>query len=602
MATPLHSLSPISQPSTLVEVLRKQASEQPNHPSFTFLIDGEKQAVQLTYGQIDRKARSIASRLQFLDMTGGNALLLFQSGLEYICAFMGCLYAGVVAIPFAPPNPAQMERTLSSIQQVLADARPRVLLTTSAVRSVAEKFFVSMPQEQTLQWLATDDIPEQNAENWQEPDITGNTLAMLQYTSGSTAAPKGVMLSHGNILHNLSLIPQRCLLTKESTHVTWLPLHHNLGLMLGVALNLYLGAHSILMSPISFLQRPYRWLRAISHYRAHTSAAPNFAYDLCAEKISPQELTTLDLRTWEVAMVGGEPVQQDILARFAKTFARQGFRPEAFLPGYGMAESAVMISVSKRKEVPTFKSLSKEFLEQGRAVECPMNSPETIKTVGYELFPEDQHLVIVAPEKLLPLPPGEIGEIWVKSQSIAQGYWGQTAKTEETFQAYLPDLGTGPFLRTGDLGFIKDDQLFITGRCKDLIIINGRNHYPQDLELTVQNSHRVIQSGGCAAFSLTDTDEERVVIVAELDVQEGTTPDLKAITLAVQQAVAVEHGLRVNVALLKPGSMPKTAIGKVQRFACRAGYLAGTLAFWALSAEEEGSAISKVKQENTKFI
>jgi acyl-CoA synthetase (AMP-forming)/AMP-acid ligase II len=580
VATPLHALPPILQSATLVDILRKQALEQPNSQSFTFLIDGENQAVHLTYGQLDRKVRSIASQLQALDMTGGNALLLFPSGLEYVCAFMGCLYAGVVAIPSSPPNPAQMERTLDSIQRIMADARPRVVLTTVAVRSMAEKLFAGMPQWQTLQWLATDDIPEQNAEDWQEPQINGDTLAMLQYTSGSTAAPKGVMLSHGNILHNQSLIPQRCLLTKESTHVTWLPLHHNLGLMLGVALNLYLGAHSVLMSPISFLQRPYRWLRAISQYQAHTSTAPNFAYDLCAQKISPQELSTLDLRSWELAMVGGEPVQQDILARFAKIFAPQGFRPEAFLPGYGMAEITVMISVGKKEELPSFKALSKEFLEQGQAVDGPMDSPDTIKAVGYELFPEDQQLAIVGPEKLQPLPPGEIGEIWVKSPSVAQGYWGQPAKTAETFQAYLPDLEGGPFLRTGDLGFIKDNQLFITGRCKDLIIINGRNHYPQDLELTVQKSHPSIRSGGCAAFSLTNTDGERLVIVAEIDVPEGTTPDLKAITLVVQQAIGAGHGLRASVALLKAGSIPKTAIGKAQRFACRAGYLAGTLAFW----------------------
>jgi acyl-CoA synthetase (AMP-forming)/AMP-acid ligase II len=571
---------------TIADILRHRGQKQADRLAFIFLQDGETESDRLTYGELDRRARAIAARLQTCSRPGDRVLLLYPPGLEYIAAFCGCLYAGVVAVPAYPPRP---NRSLQRLQAMAEDAAAAIALTlTPTLTSLQQRLAPTLGQEapalQSLQWLATDGIPDAVAQDWQSIPFRADALAFLQYTSGSTAAPKGAMITHGNLRYNSELIYRYFGHSSESVGVLWLPLYHDMGLIGGVLQSIYAGFPVTLMSPLVFLQRPIRWLQAISRYRATTSGGPNFAYDFCVRKITPEQRQTLDLSHWTVALNAAEPIRPDILERFIETFGPCGFRRSTFYPSYGLAEATLMVAGGHPRAEPIYKTVQTSGLKQHRVIPAEPTEPQGQTLVSCGTTLGDQTIVIVQPETQTRCAAHQVGEIWVAGASVGKGYWQNVEATRRDFHAYLADTGAGPFLRTGDLGFLDQGQLYVTGRLKDVVIINGRNHYPQDIETTVESCSDTIRPACCAAFSVDLDNSEQLVVMAEVDrrywrqsVEDGA-PQPPGQVMAkgenleqlIRRTVLKKHDLQVHtVVLLKPGTIPKTSSGKIQRHACR---------------------------------
>lgn len=566
-------LDPPAGPATLVDLLRQRAECQADDRAYTFLVDGESEEVNLTYGELDRQARAIGAWLESQDLKGQRALLLYPPGLDFIATLFGCHYADVVAVPAYPPR---MNRAPSRIQAIAADAAATVALTTDAVLERVRPLIDQTSDLKGLRWLSTDRTAhgaDQGYERqWQRPQITGDTLALLQYTSGSTGSPKGVMLSHSNLLHNSALIAYAFEHTRSASGVFWLPSYHDMGLVGGILQPLYLGRPNVLMSPAAFLQKPFRWLQAISRYRGTTSGGPNFAFDLCVRKITPNQRATLDLSSWTVAFSGAEPVRAETLERFAETFAPCGFRPEAFYPCYGLAEATLLVSGGYKTATPIVRWFDGKLLEADRVVPITAGEGGARALVGCGQTMPDQQIVVTDPNRLTRMPAGRVGEVWVSGPSVAQGYWQRNDETEQTFRAYLQDTGEGPFLRTGDLGFMHDGELFVTGRLKDLVIVRGCNHYPQDIEATAAKSHPGVRAGWGAAFTVEEGPEQKLVIIVEVERRQRVEA-AQAIG-AIRRDVARAHDLVVDsIVLVRAGSIPKTSSGKIQRHACRDAFL-----------------------------
>ncbi|HEX9945239.1 MAG TPA: amino acid adenylation domain-containing protein, partial [Thermoanaerobaculia bacterium] len=554
--------------ATLTGMLRARVAERPEQTAFVFLADGETEACRLTYADLDRRARAMAAALRGLVDSGERALLLYPSGLEFVASFLGCLIAGVVAVPAYPPRPN--DRSQSRLRAMARDAGPRAVLTTSAILSGRGELCAAVPELAAARWIPTDLVNDSSPEPWTSfPEPDPGALAFLQYTSGSTASPKGVMVTHANLLHNERMIAAAFGMDEDSVVVGWLPLYHDMGLIGNVLQPLHAGARCVLMSPMAFLQRPMRWLEAISRHYATTSGGPNFAYELCLRKAGPEALAGLDLSSWRVAFNGAEPVRAATLERFAETFAPCGFRREAFYPCYGLAEATLFVTGGERGQRPRITTAE---------------AAQPVVSCGHVWM--EQKVAIADPETGMELPPGGVGEIWISGPSVARGYWRNPEATERDFKAFLlaPDsCGGGPFLRTGDLGFVASGELYVTGRLKDLIILRGRNHYPQDLELTAEDSHPDLRPGNAAAFSIEIAGEERLVIVLELE--RRRRQGFEEVAEAVRQAVAAEHEVQVHeVVLIRPGGLPKTSSGKVQRSLCRRLYLAEGLPVVARNA------------------
>lgn len=561
--------------TTLTELLHTRARTIPTQHAYTFLRDGEADEVRWSYGELDRRARAIGAWLQMVGAEGARALLLYPPGLDYIAAFFGCLYAGVVAVPAYPP---QRQRGLPRMQAILADSRAEFVLSTASVSDMVRRLAGRAEEYEgfsALQWLKTDQIDPGIEENWTPPRLAPDTLAFLQYTSGSTGTPKGVKVSHGNLLHNQQAIQESFGHTSDDVIVGWLPLYHDMGLIGNVLQPLYIGAPCILLSPVHFLQKPARWLSAISRYGATTSGGPNFSYDLCARQITDAQCADLDLRSWTVAFNGAEPVRAATIERFSERFRDCGFRRQAFYPCYGLAEATLLVTGgTKGAEVVIRSTASRSDAQDSPQSSHSLNN----HIVSCGMAMAGQSVRIVHPDSGLLCVDGQEGEIWVTGPSVAQGYWQREEESKATFQATLAISGEGPFLRTGDLGFLQGSDLFVTGRLKDLIIIRGRNHYPQDIERTVEECHPSLRSGGCAAFSITEAEEEQLVVVQEVEPR-AKMLDVPAIADAIRQSVALSHELSVfAVVLIKPGSLPKTSSGKVQRGLCRTQFLTGSLA------------------------
>jgi amino acid adenylation domain-containing protein len=570
-----HSSKLTDTNTTLVDLLRDRAMNQPEQVGFTFLVDGENVGGYLSYGELDQCSRIIASELTRLGVKGERALLLYPPGLEFVAAFFGCLYAGVIAVPLYPP---QGSRYLGRIQAIAADAMAAVALTTQLVFKEIEGRSLQIPELKALRWVLTDELQNDKALEWQPPKIREDALAYLQYTSGSTSTPKGVMISHENVLHNSKCIQQAFELTPDSLSVSWLPHFHDMGLIDGIIQPLYTGFPGVLMPPISFLQQPMRWLQAISRYRATHCGAPNFAYELCVEKITPEQRSILDLRCWQSAYNGAEQVRKVTLERFIKAFELSGFKARFFYPCYGLAEATLMVSGGLVNNEPVYCHVQADALEKNQIVEVTHPGEKVIALVGCGRSWNNTLIMIANPESLTICPPNEVGEIWVSSLSVAQGYWNRPDQTQKTYQAYLTDTGNGPFLRTGDLGFLRDGELFVTGRIKELVIIRGRNHYPQDIELTAQKSHSALRAGCGAAFAVSKEGVERLVIVQEVERTCLRKVDVEAVAKAIRSAVAQEHELMVYaVVLLRTGKLPKTSSGKIQRQIALESFLARTL-------------------------
>jgi amino acid adenylation domain-containing protein len=554
------------RPSTLAGLLRLRAAERPDREAYLFLGDGEAETERLTWGELDGRARAIAAALRETVPPGGRALLLYPPGLEFVAAFFGCLYAGVVAVPAYPPR--LNDRSQSRLRSIARDAEPAAALTVSVIAAAAGELAGRVPELARSRWIATDALPPDRASpDLPEPDPS--SIAFLQYTSGSTADPKGVMVTHANLVHNERMIGEAFGMDEESVVVGWLPVYHDMGLIGNVLQPLHAGARCVLMPPVSFLQRPRRWLEAIHRYRGTTSGGPNFAYELCLRKASPEGL---DLSSWRLAFNGAEPVRASTLERFTEAFAPAGFRREAFYPCYGLAEATLFVSGGDPRQAPRIEP----------------------QRVGNGHAWMDQRIVIADPETREELPPGAEGEIWIAGPSVAAGYWRNPEATERDFRARLAN-GDGPFLRTGDLGVL-EGELFVTERIKDLIILRGRNHYPQDIELTAERGHPDIHPGGGAAFAIEIAGEERLVLVQEVERRHPRgDQDLDGVAEAVRRAVAEEHEVQpYEVVLVRSGTVPKTSSGKVQRHAARARYLSGELAVMARSALVSDASESRI--------
>lgn len=584
---------PGALPANLVDVLIRRAHENGAQLAYRFLADGESDEVCLTYTELALKARQVAATLQAAGCGGERAMLVYQPGLDYVVGFLGCLLAGVTAVPAYPPDPFRMERTFPRFQAIVADSQPAAILSTQNILDLAGDIFDEFPEFEGISRFATDALPDDAADAWRRPDVTADTLAFLQYTSGSTADPKGVMLTHGNLMANLEMIRHGFALNEGFVGVIWLPPYHDMGLIGGILEPLYMGLPCNLMSPLDFLQRPMRWLNAISKYGGTVSGGPNFAYDLVARKATPQQKANLDLSKWEVAFNGAEPVRKETIERFSAAFAECGFRKEAFYTCYGLAEATLIVTGGVPLTLPVYTTVSATELGRGRAVPVEEDAADAQPLVGCGTTLLDQDVVIVDPETGERTPAGVVGEIWVTGGNVAQGYWRKPEESERTFCATLPG-DERKYLRTGDLGFLDErGNLFVAGRIKDLIIIDGRNHYPQDIELTVEKAHPAIRPGCTAAFPVTEGGQERIVVTTEIGKGFKPTPgaprpqgdggplDPAEVIAAVRKAVAESHDVRAHaVVLLKPGAAPKTSSGKIQRRAAKAAYLDGSLETW----------------------
>ncbi|MFI6014185.1 fatty acyl-AMP ligase [Streptomyces sp. NPDC051243] len=564
---------------SLVDLLTTHAAHHPGRTAYRYLVtgdvDGETQ--EISYGRLADRSRAVAAWLQERGLTGARAMLLYPPGPEFICGYLGCLAAGVVAVPGVPPQGrGRNHRALTRMKRLIADADAKVILGGREVISALSGMAELLPELADIPCIVTEDIPDEAAAAWREPDLTADSVAFLQYTSGSTSAPRGVMVTHGNLLDNERVITERMGHTPDvvaehghEMFVSWLPVHHDMGLIGPVLNTVYLGVTATLFSPLHFLQQPERWLTAISRYRPHTSGGPNFAYELCLKHATPGLLDDLDLSGWKVAFNGAEPVRAATLRRFADTFAAAGFRREAFYPCYGLAEATLMVTGSTVHTPPIVLQAAESGPHAGHwdaaAVGCGRPGP-------------DVTVVIADPERREELPDGEVGEIWVRGASVAKGYWRNALATRETFRATLAGHD-GRFLRTGDLGFLCDGELFVTGRLKDLIVIDGRNHYPQDLELTAETAHPALRPGCTAAFSVDGGQGgqgEQPVVVAEIAPE--AVSEAEKIIDVIRRGIGDAHGLSVrDVVLVQPGTISKTSSGKIQRHASRAAYLNGTL-------------------------
>jgi acyl-CoA synthetase (AMP-forming)/AMP-acid ligase II len=563
----------------MAEVLQTRADVSPDLLAFCFLIDGEEEGPRLTYAALDQRARSIAAALQDVAGPGDRALLLYLPGLDFIAAFFGCQYAGVVPVPAYPPRLDRMAQGWQHLGNIAADCEPRVVLTSTDLAP-----FLSggsgIPTLAGARWITTDQLDHSLAQHWREPPTDLEDIALVQYTSGSTASPRGVVVTHRNLMHNERMIHTACEHAGPGVGVCWLPPYHDLGLVGGFLQSVFHGASCWVMSPLVLLAKPFCWLQALSRYRGDTSGGPNFAFDLCVQRITPEEKATLDLSRWSIAGIGSELVNPGTLERFAAAFAPCGFRPEAFYPCYGLAEATLMVSGGAKGALPVVRTFRATTLEQGRAVATAPAGPDARTLVGCGHPWLDQELCIVDPETEVLCSAGTVGEVWVAGPSVGKGYWKRPDETERTFHAHLRPSGRGPFLRTGDLGFVIGSELFITGRIKDVIVIRGRNHYPQDIEDTVQSVHPALRPGCGAAFEVHRDGQPVLVLVQEVE-RRCRQLDVSQLIGDIRQAVAERHQLQVrDVQLLEYGSIPKTSSGKVQRHRCRIGYEQATLRRW----------------------
>ena len=549
-------MSPSRPPQTvenLVELLRWRAEVAPASRGFRFLENGEGFGEKLSYAELDRRAQAVAGRISEVLEPGDRALLLYPPSLDYVEAFFGCLYAGVIAVPAYPPNPARLARTLPRLQSIVADAGAKVALATGAIAGMAQALGDQDSSLGRLEWIATDEIDDELSQAWKAPDLSPESVAFLQYTSGSTGKPKGVVLDHRTLLKNEQLIQSAFGSTEEDVGVNWLPLYHDMGLIGAVIQPVYCGCESVLMSPLDFLKRPARWVEAISRFGGTVSTAPNFGYDLSVRKTSAEIRDQLDLSQWRVACNGAEPIRLTTLDRFAAYFEPAGFDRKAFMPAYGLAEVALIVSALPNDEGPRLVDA------EGRGqVSC--GSP-----LG------DFDLRVVTPGTRREVPAGEVGELWLRGGSVAPGYWEKEGVNAEVFGARLAD-GTGPFLRTGDLGAMIDGELVVTGRLKDLIVIRGANHYPQDIESTVESVDPVIRPGCGAAFGVKGDDgAEELVVVQE--VKGEAVDDVDRLIGRIREAIATVHRVVPReVVLIEARTIEKTSSGKIQRFAARKAY------------------------------
>ncbi|MCU0717360.1 MAG: fatty acyl-AMP ligase [Pirellula sp.] len=551
----------------IMEALRYWANVAPNKVAF-YYTDGETDSDQsLTYAELDHAARAVAVRILENHKPGERGLLLYPPTMEFVIGFFGCLYAGCVAVPAYPPR---RSRKGARIQGIAQDCRAQFALTTNDTVAQILKDEGMKAETESMRLIGTDSVDRSMAIQYHEMPVNPESLAVLQYTSGSTGQPKGVMLTHDNLLKNCEMIAQLFQNNHEKRGVSWLPMYHDMGLVGGVLSPVYMSATMTLMSPMSFMQRPIRWLKTISKYKATTSGGPNFAYQLCIDKVTEEELSELDLSSWEVAFNGAEPVRASTLEMFTQKFSKCGFSNRSHFPCYGMAETTLIVTGGPFQHPPVIRTFDSRKLDARIVTPVAPDSPEARGMVGCGRATDNEKVLIVDSETKKSLGDELIGEIWVQSPSVGRGYWEKEELTKESFQAMTAD-GQGPFLRTGDLGFWSQNQLYVAGRVKDLIIVRGVNRYPQDIEETVEQCHESISSSAAAAFADDSGPRERLIIAVE--VQRSLEADWGPVVQAIRRAVTQVHELPPDgVVLVRHGSLPRTSSGKIQRHACLRGF------------------------------
>jgi len=584
--------------NTLIDILQQRAKTEPNNNAYTFIAGNGAELNNLNYQELKQESLSIAATIQKKYPLAEHQessitqqprlLLLYPPGLEFISAFYGCLMSGKVAVPAAPLDLLRVDRTLPRLLAILDNSGASTILTTEKIHAEILNLCSKIKNEQvannsvantfmdlisTINWIITDQEVDGHYKEWQAPNIKPSDLAFLQYTSGSTSMPKGVMISHSNIMHNLEVIHNVAQQNQDSCFVSWLPMYHDMGLIGSVFYPLYIGFHCVQMSAISFLKRPIRWFDAINKYQATITAAPNFAYELCLNKIDIESNKTLDLSSLDLVLSGAEPIRAQVIKAFANKFSGIGLTPQSVLPSYGLAESTCAVSGKIKLTENSFKRFNKDDFEKGVVTEQLTNTSTNGEIPSVELIScgpplPSVKLIIVDPTTMQPCAANHIGEVWLASNSIAQGYWQLPIESKQNFALTLPNDNNPMYLRTGDLGFLFDGQLFITGRIKDLIIISGLNYYPQDIELSVEQSHPEVRSGCSVAISIDKQEHTALYIVAEVRAKARELSN--EIKEAIRRKVNAEHSIFIeDIFLIQPGSINKTSSGKLQRNACK---------------------------------
>jgi len=557
--------------TTLVEIARWRAETQAEQMAFTFLADGEREAGTLTYGALDRRARAIATELQMRRAQGQRVLLLLEPGLDFVAALYGCLYAGTLAVPVNPPDPLRLSRTLPRLEAVVHDAGARFFLGTREILQCVQN---SSGNSFHPEFVALESVDDDSAELWQPIAADDQAAALLQYTSGSTDVPRGILLTHANLRHSLAGMHREDI--DDVVGVTWLPPYHDFGLIGGTLLPVYSGRRTVLMSPLSFVERPLRWLQAISRYRGTTSGGPNFAYELCVRKHRPNECVDLDLSSWKIAVVGAEPVRAETLDRFAETFAPYGFRRETFLPAYGLAEAVLNVTSGRWFDLPVVRSFSRQALADNRVTPSNGHPNDACRLVGCGRPWAGDRVAVVDLQSEREVEAGTVGEIWVQSPNVGKGYWNRPEETSRVFRAHLNGDGEGEFLRTGDLGFFHEGELFVVGRLKELIVLHGRNYYPHDIEQVVSRAHPALRPNEGVAFSCDIQGQERLIVVQEA--RRSSRYRLEDVIQAIRRELAEEFLLLPHaVALIAGGTLPKTSSGKPRRRTVREQFIQGKL-------------------------
>lgn len=552
---------------SILDIFIKRAEDNASKPAYIFLEDGESVEEILTYGQLRIAAQNVGSQLGIRKERA--CILLFPSGLDFLKAFWGCLWGGKIAVPVSFPA---RKRGLGPLSKVIEDVGDTVVLTDRAAYDKMKRWFGSLPVFLQIDWLL---IEELVANEGISPCVSssGEEIAILQYTSGSTGNPKGVMVTHGNVMHNLGLIQTTFGLSEDTIGVTWLPHFHDMGLIDGFIEPVFSGFTCVFMSPLDFVQKPARWLWAISRYRAYYSGGPNFAYDLCVNRITDEQLEPIDLSHLEFIYNGAEAIHSSTLDNFASRFKDKGYAAKKMVTCYGMAETTLAICFSPRGEPAPEIALNKEFYLEGV---IKQESDSNFIKVGSGIASEDVVLKIVDPLSLKELGERQIGEIWTQSESVSPGYWGKDLETEKTFFARIEDA-EGSFLRTGDLGFLSKGALYITGRLKDLIIYHGINYFPEDLEESLSEVPE-LKGYHRAAFSVDNARVEGIVIVVEVGVAALKGMIIEDLVSKIKHIVFSESSLPISdVVVVSPRSLPKSTSGKIQRSQCKKLYLLGEL-------------------------
>ena len=562
---------------SIIDGIRKKALSHPDSPALSFLPDGKAENAELcSYSRLDMRARAIAAAIQATGQGDGRpVLLMLPPGLEFIAAFFGCLYARAIAVPMTPPGLARMARTFNRLARIVEDSGSRVFITSARLRKAVEELAERVHFADSIRIICLDETDDALSRSWQELPLTAHTPGWLQYTSGSTSSPKGVIITHGNIMANLDSIAGHMRLRENIPTVSWLPPFHDMGLVGGILTPLHLGCLCVTMPPMAFLRQPLCWLRAVTHYRAQLTGGPNFAYDLCCDRIPEDRLRELDLSSLSVCYCGSEPIRLKTIRRFLERFSSAGLDPASFYPCYGLAENTLFTTGCWKNDGDFAVFLDKQEYAAGRIRFLQEQHADAMPLLSCGTAGRNNDVRIVDPQTCREVEEKELGEIWIRGTCVSPGYWEQPEATKTVLHAVLAGSGEGPFLRTGDMGFMSGGHLFVSGRCKEMIILNGRNFFPQDLEECVLQNVPGLEQNGAAAFGIDSDAGERLVMVFETRLPATAH---EATLAAIRRSLSEEFDISpCAVVLCKRHGVPKTTSGKIQQSLCRHLYLHGEL-------------------------